>query len=78
MARTWASNLGSRSNRKSPPHLLHFPAQDLSACWAKTTTPQTSFRGMRCSVIAMNWLSVVMPVFERAAFGLSATASRAA
>lgn len=61
IARTCASNLGSRSSRKSPPHLLHFPAQDSSSCCARTTTPQTSLRGMRCSVIAMNWLPVVMP-----------------
>lgn len=60
MARTCASNLGSRSTRKSPPHLLHFPAQDSSSCWARMTTPHTSFRGIRCRVIAMNWLPVAI------------------
>ncbi len=62
IARTWASNFGSRSNRNSAPHLLHFPAQDWSSCWARITTPHTSFRGIRWRVMATNWLPVVMMV----------------
>ena len=62
MARTWASNFGSRSNRNSPPHLLHFPAQVASSCRERMTTPHTSFRGIRWRVMATNRLPVAMVV----------------
>ena len=54
MDRTCVSNFGSRSRRNSPPHLLHRPDQEASSCCCRTTTPQTSLRGIRCNVIAMS------------------------
>jgi len=60
MARTWVSNFGSRSRWNSSPHLLQCPAHEASSWRCRTTTPHTSLRGMRCSVIAMSWLSVAM------------------
>ena len=65
MARTWASNFGSRSNRNSPPHLLHFPAQVASSCRARMTTPHTPFRGIRWRVMATNRLPVATVVSLR-------------